>query len=406
MFNRILKRPMFKRGGTVSTQGTGLMSIVEPRTGFKDGPSFTPADPLMGKVFSQDVNLPPLTREEIARNIYGGTTESRGPSKAELALLIGQVASTPGGIYEKMKASLPITSRILAGRREAEQKKQETIGTILTKSMLDERTARIKSGEAGPKLKRAEEIFKTATSGLQRIKGEDGKIFYRDPETGVSRTEDFYKDQALKQVDSPAGYEGFEARKQKLYDNMLKSDPYKNTFKKLSTAQKIAESAQSEYAKNRTKENEDALKLAKDNLTSLNNQLKEIESEYLISPLNREFPGVRVYKKSGGRIGFAEGSENPSMQIDETQVEINQPMAAQQPMMSTPQNITETPQEFKGLGYDEIRSSLPTSVSDAVVNLLATNVNALYDFANITDQDAMNSFNMKYNTDAVLPTQG
>jgi hypothetical protein len=35
MFNRILKRPMFKRGGTVSTQGTGLMSIVEPRTGFK-----------------------------------------------------------------------------------------------------------------------------------------------------------------------------------------------------------------------------------------------------------------------------------------------------------------------------------------------------------------------------------
>ena len=376
---RVLNRPMFRKGGSTA-QGSGITSL-QPRIKAEDG--YTPLDPISGNIFGQGITTPPLTREEVSKMMYAGKPVA-GPTTAEKAILIGQIASTPGNLYEKMKASLPATAKILASKRAAEQKREEDIGTIVTKAGLQERLQRIKTEEGGPKLKRANEIFKTSISGLQRIKGPDGKTYYRDPETGVSRTEDFYKDQALKQVDAPKGYEGFEARKQKLYDNMLKAKPYIDAKKQEESKKKQLESISNEYQKKPTKSNKESLDLAQQSYNAVKQRIKQIEDAYINTPLNQEFPGQRVFKAEGGSL-----QENV---VEETDSMAN--------------IIPSTPQVFKGLSYDQIRSSLPETIDNSVVNLLSTNMDALYEFANVSSQDDLNAFNMKYGTDAVLPAQG
>ena len=57
------------------------------------------------------------------------------------------------------------------------------------------------------------------------------------------------------------------------------------------------------------------------------------------------------------------------------------------------------------LTFEELRARLPREVSDQVVRLIATSENALLDFANIDTQEDIAIFNQKYNVDLQLPAQ-
>ena len=55
------------------------------------------------------------------------------------------------------------------------------------------------------------------------------------------------------------------------------------------------------------------------------------------------------------------------------------------------------------LTYDELRLRLPPEVSDDVVKLLAASDEALLEFSNISTQQDVNEFNVKYGVELVLP---
>jgi len=57
------------------------------------------------------------------------------------------------------------------------------------------------------------------------------------------------------------------------------------------------------------------------------------------------------------------------------------------------------------LSFEELRARLPREVTDQVVRLLATSEAALLDFANIDTEQDIAIFNQKYNSDLQLPTQ-
>ena len=370
MFNRILKRPMFKRGGTVSTQGMGLMSIVEPRTGFKKGSDYTVLDgpTEFEAITAGGVNLPPLTRKEIEDKLYGGRSIS-GPSKAELALLIGQVVSTPGGIYEKMKASLPITSKILAGRREAEDKRAETIGSVLTKSALDERMQTIKSSEPGQQQKDARALFDSYTKGLQRIQ-KDGKTYYLDPNTGQAIPQLYFEREALAVATRTPGYLGSFAYKQAL-EKAFDKDKDTNAIQKAISNLETTISKNKELAKkNPTPE---LLKYNRKKQLEVYDKI-EIPGAIQVEPVTPITPETRA---NGGRIGYAEGT--PAMDTI--------------PMQASPKKVSR----------EQIRASLPAEIGNDVVDLLATNSTALYEFANIQTSEDLVSFNKKYGTNVNLP---
>ena len=76
--------------------------------------------------------------------------------------------------------------------------------------------------------------------------------------------------------------------------------------------------------------------------------------------------------------------------------------------MASPQQTSETIQESptQDLTYAELRSRLPNSISDQVVQLLANSKQALLDFAEIRTQQDVDQFNQQYDVTLTLPQEG
>ena len=76
--------------------------------------------------------------------------------------------------------------------------------------------------------------------------------------------------------------------------------------------------------------------------------------------------------------------------------------------IATPQQTSQTIQESpaQDLTYAELRSRLPNSISDQVVQLLANSKQALLDFAEIRTQQDVDQFNQQYDVTLTLPQEG
>jgi len=76
--------------------------------------------------------------------------------------------------------------------------------------------------------------------------------------------------------------------------------------------------------------------------------------------------------------------------------------------MAAPQQTSQTIQESpaQDLTYAELRSRLPNSISDQVVQLLANSKQALLDFAEIRTQQDVDQFNQQYDVTLTLPQEG
>ena len=59
----------------------------------------------------------------------------------------------------------------------------------------------------------------------------------------------------------------------------------------------------------------------------------------------------------------------------------------------------------QNLSYEELRSRLPASVTDDIIQLIASSQEALVDFANIQTQRDIKSFNQTYQVELVLPQE-
>ena len=94
-------------------------------------------------------------------------------------------------------------------------------------------------------------------------------------------------------------------------------------------------------------------------------------------------------KASGGRVGLAMGGQpEPIMEEMVEQVE-------------------ETgSDQVADLTYNELRARLPQEISNDIVSLLSNSKSALVDFANIITQQDVDNFNQLYNVDLVLPQEG
>jgi len=74
--------------------------------------------------------------------------------------------------------------------------------------------------------------------------------------------------------------------------------------------------------------------------------------------------------------------------------------------MTNPVAATQQQAQVQDLSYSELRSRLPESISNDVVNILANSKQALLDFANIRDQQDVDEFNQRYNVNLTIPQEG
>ena len=115
----------------------------------------------------------------------------------------------------------------------------------------------------------------------------------------------------------------------------------------------------------------------------------------------------RTNEASGGRVGLANSYPGTVEQASMTET-------VDTPQGDTTVNETETinqppgpHQEGQGqrLTFDELRARLPATISDEIVNLLATSEQALLEFANIRTQQDIDKFNQLYKVDLSLPEE-
>ena len=74
--------------------------------------------------------------------------------------------------------------------------------------------------------------------------------------------------------------------------------------------------------------------------------------------------------------------------------------------MTNPIATTQAKAQVQDLSYSELRSRLPESISNDIVNILANSKQALLDFANIRDQQDVDEFNQRYNVNLTIPQEG
>jgi hypothetical protein len=63
-------------------------------------------------------------------------------------------------------------------------------------------------------------------------------------------------------------------------------------------------------------------------------------------------------------------------------------------------------EQVEDLSYNELRSRLPQSISNDVVQVISQSKQALLDFANIRDQQDVDEFNQRYNVSLNIAQEG
>ena len=110
----------------------------------------------------------------------------------------------------------------------------------------------------------------------------------------------------------------------------------------------------------------------------------------------------------GGRVGFQEGSPNPTLPMPKPQEAVDDrkidTLMKAAPALENPGEVKEMVMKDEDV-FAALRRRLPQEITDDVVRLIAYNPEAFADFADISDQSDVDSFNEKYNVQLVLPVE-
>ena len=98
----------------------------------------------------------------------------------------------------------------------------------------------------------------------------------------------------------------------------------------------------------------------------------------------------RLQMAEGGRVGYQSGN-------------MVQPNAMQAAMPMD--QGSEVPPEVQNIDYETLRARLPATITDDIVRLIANSAEAMEDFATIQTQQDINNFNEKYGVELVLPAE-
>ena len=397
MQSRTLKRPMFRMGGSTNEGITSGLDV--PRQGYKEdgrvqqlfderkamfdrlNPEPTPFMPGSVSSFLTDFGLnlmsqtpggnifstAALAAKEPFRNFQTARAKERSEQKQLDQAILGDVISEEFKKDQQQKL-------IDAG---FEEKKLELQNDIKKLEIEGTQEALARAEELKNELKLLESDYQ-----FQKKYGVSGKSY--DPGAAV-KTSNLIKsldDEKLKldneraQIIADIGDLGMGTDDQnnriKQIDNRLKSisDIRSNILRESSLIEKIGALDQTDQL----------------NTIVDQNMAKGMTYEEAFKAALEQFKFLQNMA-DGGRAGYNVGGMTG--------------MAAPQ---QTSQTIQESPTQ--DLTYAELRSRLPNSISDQVVQLLANSKQALLDFAEIRTQQDVDQFNQQYDVTLTLPQEG
>ena len=357
--NRVLKRPMFRIGGSA---GTGITSgLDKPKRGLVDEPGKYSQDP-QDRPFKTDVGAAieaanvandPRVQRTLFSSPGGFGPGSAGGFLTSLGLNIlnrppsgsgfGGLLATAAGAAEEPFKTFQAANLARADDRSRFARDLFVDELQGQRDLEEQRLKNLKSNEVEYAKKQAADaigqIYQTDINEIQ------SKIDNLDPSADIEQIEDFNKQIAeLKRqskADQKAVYLGSETDQE--YQRKL--------ILKLVGAGEVLEDI-----------------------------LRYFPNAVDIMGPGFEFP-KREEGKTGGRMGYRDGTK----------------------MMESIVEQEKEQGEVQDLSYTQLRSRLPNEISNEIVMLLANSKQALLDFANIQTTQDIQSFNQQYDVNLTLP---
>jgi len=395
MMNRILKRPMFRRGGSA---GTGITSgLDKPRQEYSIGNRVTEGiDPYISdveKVFqARDVvpNFGGLTPGTLPGFLtsFGLNLASATPTGTGFG---GLIATAAGAAKEPFK---DFTQAQMARKRDEADLNRDIINAAIKLKQSDD--------EAKEKRKNTQMLIDADIAEINQEHANKMKEIRLENELGGGDTTTYARKQA-----ADAYRATFAPQLQDLDEKIkLTEDPeLKQQYEdeKKGVLNKIIRGEQAIYLGQRTDTefNREVILRMIQGYQSEGEFTDEADQAAALAAIARIFPNYKELlgpdfvlpgqgMAEGGRIGYSIGSERA---------------VGSEPAMKPVTDVQQDAQ-VQELSFTELRSRLPSSISDDVVTVLAASKAALTAFANIRDQQDVDQFNQRYNVNLTLPQEG
>ena len=395
--NRVLRRPMFRMGGSTEGITSGL-----------DAPDINKRQPLnVGGVgggadaryfISRAANMPSLktdtppdeleSRYNRAMEFIKSKQTARSSDINDFLINLGlNLVSQPstGNIFADVGQSARAPYARFAERKSTARQEQDKLSQALIGDIMDQMSTEKKADVLAKADIEAAEIAARA------------KIREAEIEAGAGQDQFAFEKQQ-------AAYNNLIKQQRELEnqkDALIKQKPtaeelgqQANEFATVDTTQLDAQIAEIDK---RLEDNAKLQALYSDSEKDLTRQalLKAIgNGQYTFEDLivydqTGQLPTEESTFKTGGRVGLQEGG---------------QPMQASMNMDQAPA-AGMTADSVQKLSFEELRSRLPNIITDDIVTLIANSEQALVDFANIQTQQDVSAFNQKYEVNLQMPPE-
>ena len=354
--NRVLRRPMFRIGGSA---GTGITSGLD-RKGYKDG--------------TDEYDRALKTTERFMTDIdkFRGEKDSFSPGGLPAFLTqfgLNLLSQTPqGNIFQTAATAAREPFQTFQAAKLAEREQRGDLAEDLFSGALaseyDLTAKRLKSGDERKTPEVEAELIRTAQTNIF-----DAQKILENPEStaeeklAAKQKIKINESVLIKEIGVPAEYAAI-ISSEELFNSYKSSYVEKENQKRLNDyKQKNPNATAEDIAENVTLIDEDSPEA----------------SDFTIAELKKKYYFGAAFEK-GGRVGYKLGT--PKMMED----------VADQPRG-----------EVQDLSYTELRARLPQEISNDIVQLLANSKQALLDFANIQTPEDIAGFNQQYDVNLTLP---
>ena len=374
MYNRILNRPMFKRGGDViDSQGTGITSGLDtPRNNYAGGGTIGGGN-IHGNPIGNRTGFQNPTFEEQIKEYSETIKVPESTRKGAFWRGIGEGFSNARTLGEGLRGAVTGQQKVLGPAEDLVAQRKYEINKLPF-----ERTMAMDVAKAG--------IAETATQTRAKIlddaialkstweKANPGKDFRNDP---------IYQNYENMIIQATQGkITTLSEARQTAFDIMMTNEDFAGTYQLWALTPAGPE---------------------KDKLKKEIDQILNQTVDYLMGV------NIRKAQATGGRVGYnlgvgpnvMEGMASETIKMPGETIQATEVDAEVLPKSGSMNEIPMNKED----PYLMLRARLPQEITDDVIRLIAYNAEAFADFSAIESQEDVMLFNQKYGVELILPTE-
>ena len=319
------------------------------------------------------ITLDPYAEIKKEKDFLSEMLKNEGLERGEIALIAAKAIGTEGSFKDKLDAAVELALPVVRRRN----KEDKALTLTAYKSFKEKEKAQAKATADASK----------PTVGMKELQYQANMILKSgDKSRGNTQDEVITSliSEKFKSPDQTLRRETLVRAQEKVFESF---DDLKDSKK-----------AYDDYVKTKYLDKEKEIDVTDKKLVNLQRQIDEnlniFKLFYDVPEFSEQYPAYvdafnRLGLKEGGRVKRALGSPDTGEQIVTSETETIGAETAQKPVLK--------------LTYDDLRNRLPQEITDDVVELLANSEEALQDFAYIQTQNDVDSFNIKYGVNLIIP---